>query len=118
MTCQHCGQLAAHLRRGRCPACFEYQRRTGEPRPARLYAGGPRRCVNCAAVVQPGAGRRCFPCAIYRRRHGVERPAALYRRGRCTCCGRCLSLFAPSYQTLCYGCADMWNDQMAAEVSA
>lgn len=52
ITCANCGQVKPHSARGLCPACREYQRRNGRPRPAALIRRqAPLGWCECGAVA-------------------------------------------------------------------
>ena len=76
--CTHCGRRTARLTRGRCSACYMYQRRQGVERP--LTPTPPRPCQTCGL---PGPVLRrgwCRTCYQYWYRTGRERPARLWPR--------------------------------------
>lgn len=81
-ACTHCGfdtTGSRTTRRGLCGACYEYQRRTGQPRPLTR----PTTCQFCQASLRGHPYRSvCSTCYMRARRHGYT--AADIRAGRLT----------------------------------
>lgn len=84
MRCPNCNGDPGLYADGLCHACYEFQRRHGQPRPpvAGRLCDVERHCANCAKRMLPGAPRRhgrCEACARYLDRNDVERPSDLWR---------------------------------------
>lgn len=75
-ACANCGRIDnRRLLRGLCDACYEYQRKHGQARPAHLW-NRLTTCVVCGASQKLVHGR-CERCYRYHKRTGKERPLSL-----------------------------------------
>jgi hypothetical protein len=97
--CRYCGR-PRDADRGRCPACFESNRRSVKKTQARRRSAGE--CISCRRP-NPTHFRHCPEC----RRKTAEYQAALQARrkedGKCISCGRDDPL---ETETMCAVCAE------------
>jgi hypothetical protein len=87
-VCQNCGraQEAAKIVRRLCPACYQFERRTGRPRTPDVRRHPPRPCVNCKLTRGWGRHGLCRACYQWRQDHGTKRPRDQWAT-ECVVCG-------------------------------
>lgn len=80
ITCAQCHMDAPHAGKGLCRLCYQYQHRTGRPRPATV----PTTCVCCHGALGPTrVGRICRPCYMHAHYRGLH-AADIYAGRRAT----------------------------------
>jgi hypothetical protein len=95
--CVICNERMGLYKGGRCAACYQDWRATGEDTvPAKQL----RRCVQCGADAEPGS-LCCDSCLAHRERQRLERQ----RESECECHGR----------HVCNDCLDRFSAWLAKE---
>jgi len=71
--CKICDKPETYLRKGRCPACSAYLKRTGVDRPEELIHRR-KTCSNCECLQKGLCRGLCRKCYYYQKTYGTPRP--------------------------------------------
>jgi len=73
-VCRQCQQEQVLYAKGMCRRCYNYELRTGRPRPRDMRSKKPFVCPQCGDERKKYAKGLCRRCYSYQFRHGISRP--------------------------------------------